>query len=123
LEIIAGHDPLDASSSRRETGSYSKFLKKPIKGIRVGWPKNLFTSSLDMEIHSSIKFAAGKLEELGAQIVEIDMPLLEYGISLYYIIAPSKTLLPSRVDGKGSGKSCSLKVVRFKVCWIARGWE
>lgn len=91
LEIIAGRDPLDATSSDHKVEAYSKLIDKPIKNMTIGWPEELFTQGLDPEILEATEKARKELEKLGVKFKKVSMPLLKYGISLYYVIAPSET--------------------------------
>lgn len=106
LEAIAGNDPRDATSSPEKVPHYSKFLDQSLNGKKIAWPKNLFTNALDSEIAGAIGLAADKFTELGADLVEVTMPHLEFGISLYYVIAPSETSSNlARYDGIRFGSS------------------
>ncbi len=89
LQIIAGKDPLDATSSNEKFSNYLE--SKSNKKLTLGVPKEFFGKGLDQEIKSAIETAIKKFEDLGIQIKEISMPLLEYAIPVYYIIAPSET--------------------------------
>lgn len=91
LEVIAGKDSYDATSSPKEVPFYSKELSQPIKGIKIGLPKQCFATGLDKEIKESIYLAADKLQEIGIEIEEISMPMFDYGIPVYYLIGPSET--------------------------------
>lgn len=91
LEAIAGKDPYDATSSPHEVRAYSKALSNPIKGLVVGIPKELFGEGLDPEIKTLTLAAAQMFKRMGVTLKEISMPLFDYGISVYYLIAPSET--------------------------------
>ncbi len=91
MEAIAGHDPYDATSSTHEVLDYSKRLTREIRGLSIGIPKELFGDGLDLEIKDAVLAAAKKLEGLGVTLKEISMPLFDYGIPVYYLIAPSET--------------------------------
>ncbi len=89
LKIISGKDQYDATSSPEPVPDYLKF-KMP-KKITIGIPKELFGPGLDKEIKSAIEEAGKILKEQGIMVKEISMPLLDYGLSAYYIIGPSET--------------------------------
>ena len=91
LEIIAGKDKLDATSSPRNVPNYTKTIDKGIKGIRVGIAKEFYGEGLDAEVKTSIDNAKKIFERLGAEFVDVLIPSVEYGIATYYIIAPSET--------------------------------
>ncbi len=91
LSIIAGKDQKDATSSPKETADYVNSLKKGIKGLKIGLPKEFYGQGLDSEVKEAIMAAVKTLEKQGAKIVNISIPSTEYGIATYYIIAPSET--------------------------------
>ena len=91
LEAIAGRDPKDATSSPHNVPVYSKELSRNVKGLVIGIPKELFGDGLDPEIKGLTLDAAKTFEALGVTVKEISMPLFDYGISVYYLIAPSET--------------------------------
>lgn len=91
LKIIAGKDLKDATSSSKEVLNYTESLSKGIKGLRIGLPKEFYAGGLDPEVKGAINQALSVLEQNGAEVAEISIPSLEYGIATYYIIAPSET--------------------------------
>ncbi|OGL45088.1 MAG: aspartyl/glutamyl-tRNA amidotransferase subunit A [Candidatus Schekmanbacteria bacterium RBG_16_38_11] len=90
LSAIAGHDPMDSTSVPKKSDDYLTFLTGNIKGIKVGMPKEYFIKGLDKEVESSVKDAIKKLEENGAEIIDISLPHTEYAVSTYYIIATAE---------------------------------
>lgn len=107
LEAIAGKDPRDATSSQQSVPHYSQILTKIPKDTVIGIPKECFGPGLNAEIKTTIEAAVKKLQELGFHIKEISMPMLEYGLAVYYLIAPSETSSNlGRYDGirYGSGR-------------------
>ena len=91
LEAIAGQDPYDATSSAHEVPKYSENLAGGLKGFTIGIPKELFGEGLDRESKEVILAAAKQFEKLGVTLREISMPMFDYGIPVYYLIAPSET--------------------------------
>src|SRR3989344_4441245 len=71
LEIIAGKDKLDATSSPRNVPNYTKTIDKGIKGIRVGIAKEFYGEGLDAEVKTSIDNAKKIFERLGAEFVDV----------------------------------------------------
>lgn len=99
LEIIAGHDPKDMTSSKVEVPKYSELLNKEIKGLKIGVDKN-FYNGLSDEIRLEMQKALEKLEEMGAIIVDINLKYLKYSIATYYIISSAEASSNlSRYDG------------------------
>lgn len=90
LSVTAGHDSRDATSSSIPVDDYTQDLKKSIKGLRVGIPKEYFIDGMDLNVKKTVETAIEKLEELGAKIVEISLPHTEYAIAAYYILVPAE---------------------------------
>jgi aspartyl-tRNA(Asn)/glutamyl-tRNA(Gln) amidotransferase subunit A len=74
LGAIAGHDPLDATSSRRPVPDYAAALGQGIAGLRVAVPENYFFQGLDPEMEAGVRAAVLVLERLGARVVELPLP-------------------------------------------------
>ena len=91
LEIIAGHDDYDSTSSREKVEKYHEYLGKSIKGKVIGLPKEFFGAGLDPEIKKTVLLATKVFEKLGAKIIEVSLPHFVYGVSIYYLIALSET--------------------------------
>ena len=91
LEIIAGHDNYDSTSSSQKVEKYYEYLGKSIKGKVIGLPKEFFGKGLDPEIKKTVLTAAKVFEKLGARIQEVSLPHFVYGVSIYYLIALSET--------------------------------
>ncbi len=91
LEVIAGGDPYDATSSPQPVPKYSEEIKNKLGGITLGMPKECYGEGLDKEIKTSIEKAVKEYEKLGVAIKEISMPMLDYGVPVYYLIGTSET--------------------------------
>ena len=99
LSIISGHDPKD-STSAKETLDFSDSFTGYVKGLRIGIPTNYFGQGLRSDVEAPIMEAARTLEKLGAELSEFEMPLSDYAISAYYIIACAEASSNlSRYDG------------------------
>ncbi len=106
LEQIAGFDPYDATSSRREVPKYTECLGESVKGKKLALPKEYFGEGLDPENKSAIFDSIKIWESLGVSIEEISLPMLEYGVPMYYIIVSSETSSNlARYDGIRFGKN------------------
>ncbi|MFX0082370.1 MAG: Asp-tRNA(Asn)/Glu-tRNA(Gln) amidotransferase subunit GatA [Candidatus Hodarchaeota archaeon] len=90
LEIIAGYDPLDSTTVDIKVDEYTKELQKPISKMRLGVPKEFFGKGLETEVKSKVNRAINKLNNIGAEIIEVSFPHLEYVIPTYYLIAMSE---------------------------------
>ena len=106
LNVIAGHDPKDSTSSPLPVLDYTQKLGRSIKGLRVGVPKEYFVEGLDPQVESSVKEAISTLEKLGAKIGEATLPHSPYALATYYIIVPSEVSANlARYDGIRYGQS------------------
>ena len=88
LQSIAGHDARDSTSIPRPVPDYRAALTNDIRGLRVGVPQEFFGQGVQPYVAQAVHAAIDKLQELGAQIVEVSMPTTEYALASYYIIAP-----------------------------------
>ena len=74
LEIVAGHDPHDATSSRRGVPDYQRMLESPIGGLRVGVPENYYFDGIDPEMDTAVRAAVAALAGLGALVAPVRLP-------------------------------------------------
>ena len=91
-EIIAGHDPLDATSSPEPiTFSYSELLTQPdLKGVKIGVAKSYFVSEMDVEVKKRIMDALNVLANMGAELVDVELMDPKYSIAVYTILQRSE---------------------------------
>ncbi len=89
LQAMAGRDPLDATSASTPVAEYQSLMKKPIKDLKIGLPKEYF-EGLGSETGQAIQSAIKQLESLGCQVREISLPHTQYALSCYYIIATAE---------------------------------
>jgi aspartyl-tRNA(Asn)/glutamyl-tRNA(Gln) amidotransferase subunit A len=90
LGIIAGRDLHDATTADVPVPDYTAGLKDEVKGARIGFPRALFGAGLDAEVRTSVEAAVDVYRELGAEIVEVELPHAQYSIAVYYIIATAE---------------------------------
>jgi aspartyl-tRNA(Asn)/glutamyl-tRNA(Gln) amidotransferase subunit A len=100
LQVIAGHDPLDATSMVLDVPDYVAGLTGSVKGLKVGIPKEYFIEGIQPEVEQAVRAAIQQLKDLGAEIVEISLPYTDYSLPTYYIIAPAEASANlARYDG------------------------
>jgi aspartyl-tRNA(Asn)/glutamyl-tRNA(Gln) amidotransferase subunit A len=87
LSVIAGRDPLDATSTSAPVSDYGAQCREPLRGLRLGIPRQYFGEGLDPEVRQKVEEAIAELEGLGCRRAELDMPHTDYAIAAYYIIA------------------------------------
>ncbi|MDY7003201.1 MAG: Asp-tRNA(Asn)/Glu-tRNA(Gln) amidotransferase subunit GatA [Cyanobacteriota bacterium] len=93
LSAIAGYDPKDATSIKIDIPNYAKLLRpnfRPQSRLRIGVIQETFGTGIDSVVEERVKTAILMLQELGAEIEVISCPTFSYGLSAYYIIAPSE---------------------------------
>ena len=100
LEVMAGVDEYDSSSAPIEVSEYSKVLTGNLTGMTIGIPKEYFIDGIDEAVQYTVKKAIDKCVELGAKIKHISLPLTDYAIATYYIIATAEASTNlARFDG------------------------
>jgi aspartyl-tRNA(Asn)/glutamyl-tRNA(Gln) amidotransferase subunit A len=100
LRAIAGHDPLDSTTMPIEVPDYTAFLKTDLKGVRVGVPREYFIDGMQPEVEQAIRQAIDALKSLGAEIREVSLPHTDFGLPVYYLIAPAEASANlARFDG------------------------
>ena len=87
LNIIAGHDKRDTTSSNIEKKDYTKALKNDVKGLKIGVPKEFFGEGINEEVKESLENAIKVYKELGAEVEEFSLDIAKYSLATYYIIA------------------------------------
>jgi aspartyl-tRNA(Asn)/glutamyl-tRNA(Gln) amidotransferase subunit A len=91
LQVVGGHDPMDATSTPEAQPDYVARLGDGVEGLRVG----LVTEMLEMEgvapeVAAQVRAAADALAAAGAKVTEVSVPAVIYGLSAYYLIAPAE---------------------------------
>jgi aspartyl-tRNA(Asn)/glutamyl-tRNA(Gln) amidotransferase subunit A len=90
LRVIAGRDPRDSTSTTDPVPDYSAESAKPVKGLRLGIPKEYFGAGMDPGVRKKIEAGIELFRRLGCEIVEVRMPHTDYAIATYYIIATAE---------------------------------
>ncbi|MDO5668215.1 MAG: amidase [Alcaligenaceae bacterium] len=81
FQSIAGHDPKDQNSARVLVSDYLTNLRKPLKGLRIGVVPGYFFHHLQQPVHDAVKKALEVYEELGAEIIDVDIKNIHGNIS------------------------------------------
>jgi aspartyl-tRNA(Asn)/glutamyl-tRNA(Gln) amidotransferase subunit A len=90
LDVISGHDPLDATSVPDATQPVSATLDEGIEGLRVGLVTELMGDGIAPDVAARVRVAADALEAAGAKVEEVSVPATTLGLSAYYLIAPAE---------------------------------
>ncbi|NYF50454.1 aspartyl-tRNA(Asn)/glutamyl-tRNA(Gln) amidotransferase subunit A [Edaphobacter lichenicola] len=100
LQVIAGKDVMDATSSTKPVADYVGGLAQPVDGLRVGVPTEYFGDGLDPEIRSAIDGVLAGLKLVGCVVKPVSLPHTKYAIPTYYVIATAEASSNlSRFDG------------------------
>lgn len=90
LEVIAGRDARDATSSTAAVPRYAEEIGKSVRGMRIGIPREYFADGMDAGVRGKIEAGIELLRGLGCELVDIRMPHTDYAIATYYIIATAE---------------------------------
>jgi aspartyl-tRNA(Asn)/glutamyl-tRNA(Gln) amidotransferase subunit A len=105
LNVMAGFDERDSTSLSRPKEDYTRGLSKmqgvqPLKGLRIGLPKEYFADGLEADVGKVVQTAIAEYKKLGAEIVDISLPNTKLSIPVYYVLAPAEASSNlSRYDG------------------------
>ncbi|MFN8572741.1 MAG: Asp-tRNA(Asn)/Glu-tRNA(Gln) amidotransferase subunit GatA [Gemmatimonadaceae bacterium] len=104
LEVISGHDPLDATSVNRPVPDFRRTADGSLAGLVIGRPKEYFPDELHTGIRERCDHALATLRSLGAEVRDVSLPHTDLGIPVYYIVAPAEASSNlSRFDGARYG--------------------
>jgi aspartyl-tRNA(Asn)/glutamyl-tRNA(Gln) amidotransferase subunit A len=90
LQAMAGFDPRDSTSVDRAVPDYAAALAAPIKGLRIGLPKEYCAEGLDPGARDCVMAAVKQFEALGATVREISLPNSPLSVPTYYVVAPAE---------------------------------
>jgi len=100
LEVLAGPDEMDATSSHAAVGAYAAETKKDVAGLRIGVPEEYFGEGLNAEIRAAIEKTLDGLRAAGCSIHKVSLPHTKYAVPTYYVIATAEASSNlSRFDG------------------------
>jgi aspartyl-tRNA(Asn)/glutamyl-tRNA(Gln) amidotransferase subunit A len=90
LEVIAGRDARDATSTTAAVPRYGEEIGKSVKGLKIGIPREYFGAGMDEEVRGKIEAGIDIFRKLGCELIDIHMPHTDYAIATYYIIATAE---------------------------------
>ncbi len=105
MNVMVGFDERDSTSLNRPKEDYTRGLDKmqgeqPLKGLRIGLPKEYFADGLDAHVAKVVQYAIAEYRKLGAETVDISLPNSQLSIPVYYVLAPAEASSNlSRYDG------------------------
>jgi aspartyl-tRNA(Asn)/glutamyl-tRNA(Gln) amidotransferase subunit A len=107
LNVMSGLDKKDSTSIDRPVEDFTASLNEPLKGLRIGVPKQHFAEGLSAEVEQAVRDALAEYETLGATIKEVDLTNSHLSVSAYYVVAPAEASANlSRFDGVRYGYRC-----------------
>lgn len=90
LEVISGFDKNDSTTSQKKVPQWSKDLSLSMKGVRVGLMKEYMTGGLHPDVQKTVENSIETLKKMGAEIVDVSVPMTEFAVPVYYLIAASE---------------------------------
>ena len=89
-DVLRGYDKMDSTSYPREYDSLHAGMNADIKGMKIGLPKEYFGEGISEEVSKAVLAAAETYKQLGAEVVEISLPLSKYALPIYYILSSAE---------------------------------
>ncbi|WP_338808989.1 Asp-tRNA(Asn)/Glu-tRNA(Gln) amidotransferase subunit GatA [Neisseria leonii] len=100
LNAMAGFDERDSTSLEREKEDYTRELNTPLKGLKIGLPKEYFGAGNSADVQAALQAAVDLLKAQGAEMVDVSLPQTELSIPAYYVLASAEASTNlSRYDG------------------------
>ncbi len=100
LGDMVGYEPWDSTSENMPAEDFTRDLTKGVKGLKIGVPRAWFADKLDAECSKAIEAVIDTYRSQGAEIVDIELPTADLGVSVYYVVACAEASSNlSRFDG------------------------
>jgi len=107
LNTMASFDPQDSTSVDQPVEDYTAQLSQPLRGLKIGLPKEYFGPGLHPETAAAVDAAVKVYTDLGASVQEISLPHSHLAVPVYYVIGPAECSANlSRFDGVRYGYRC-----------------
>ncbi len=90
LSVIGGHDARDSTSAPVAVADYVSAMRTPVKGLRIGIPKEYVVEGIDPEVRSAIDQAITVFERLGVACTRVSLPRTSFAVATYYVIATAE---------------------------------
>jgi aspartyl-tRNA(Asn)/glutamyl-tRNA(Gln) amidotransferase subunit A len=90
LNAMAGFDSRDSTSLERPGEDYGRDLARPIRGLRLGLPREFFAEGVQPGVAQAVDSAIGQLKALGCETVEVTLPNMHLSVPVYYVLAPAE---------------------------------
>jgi len=110
LQVIAGHDPRDATSSLEPVPDYLAAVPRGVAGLRIGVPRAFVGDGVDADVQQAFATALDRWRDAGATIVDVALPHAAHAIPVYYLIATAEASSNlARYDGVRYGHRARLE--------------
>lgn len=107
LNAIVGHDKRDATSVKRVYNDFTADIKNGVKGMKIGVPEEFFGEGISDDVRKAVLAATDIYRALGAELVSVSMPSIDYALSAYYVISSAEASSNlARFDGVRYGYRC-----------------
>ena len=90
LNAMASFDERDSTSLERDKEDYTRDLDKPLKGLKIGLPKEYFGEGADADVQTALQSVIDLLKAQGAETVEVSLPQTSLSIPAYYVLASAE---------------------------------
>src|SRR5690606_28012958 len=90
LEAVAGHDARDTTSIAQPDPPYTSSVDQPLAGLKVGLASEHFAGGLDPDVEAAVRAAVDVYRSLGAEVLDISLPHVQYAVATYYVVASSE---------------------------------
>jgi len=90
LQVIAGHDHRDSTSSSRPVPDFMGEVGRGVSGLTIGVPREYFAEELDVRVREACLAGLEGLREAGATVREVSLPHTRHAVPAYYVLAPAE---------------------------------
>ena len=90
LNTMVGFDARDATSIGRPAEDYTALLGQPLRGLRIGLPREYFSTGVSADVSRAIEESLAEYKRLGAVLVEVTLPHSALSVPVYYVLAPAE---------------------------------
>ena len=105
---MLGFDPRDSTSVQRPDEDFTRALQSDLSGLRIGVPAQFFGQGLQPDVEAAVRTAIEQYRQLGASLIDVELPNAPLGIPVYYVVAPAEASSNlSRFDGVRYGHRAS----------------
>jgi aspartyl-tRNA(Asn)/glutamyl-tRNA(Gln) amidotransferase subunit A len=90
MNAMAGFDARDSTSLQRDREDYTRDLDKPLKGLKIGLPKEFFAQGAAPGVMKAVEAAIAEYRKAGCETVEVSLPNMKLAVPVYYVLAPAE---------------------------------